>query len=121
MTVHSGVATEQVRVLNFLQMFENGAMGDTTQGTTMRALPLMCKAVLDIRKLNRKLLNQLKERNWRPFEEEYYPDEDEEVLMALSCRRAILTHFKLEDVETFEQEGVESWLRIPKLNKEEKL
>lgn len=102
---------EQTRILNLLQMYENGAL--STKGQQLRVLPLMCKAVIDIRKYNRKLLNQLRKLDWRPFKEDRYPNEDEEVLMQLSCDRIILTHFKLEDVETFEQEGVVRWLRFP--------
>lgn len=102
---------EQTRILNLLQMYENGAL--STKGQQLRVLPLMCKAVIDIRKYNRKLLNKLRKLDWRPFKEDRYPNEDEEVLMQLSCNRTILTHFKLEDVETFEQEGVVRWLRFP--------
>ena len=61
----SGGVPEQMRVLNVLNMFENGDMGDPQANPrTMRVLPLMCKTVLDIRKLNRKLLdrNSLLER-----------------------------------------------------------
>lgn len=63
--VQSGGVPEQVRVLNVLNMFENGDMGDPKANPrTMRVLPLMCKTVLDIRRLNRKLLdrNKLLER-----------------------------------------------------------
>ena len=102
---------EQTRVLNLLQMYENGAL--STPGERLRALPLMCKTVGDIRKLNRKLLNQLREWDWRPFEENSFPKEDEEVLMQLSCDRIILTHFNAEDIDTFEQEGVIRWMRFP--------
>ncbi len=109
----TGAATEQVRVLNFLQMFENGAMGDVTQATTMRALPLMCKTVLDIRKLNRKLINQLEALKWRSFKEGSYPDQNEEILMQLDCDRIILSYFDIEDTETLKQEGVVRWFRFP--------
>lgn len=65
-TVHSGAASEQFRVLNVLNMFENGDFGPTDMSPTkMRVLPLMCRTVLKIRELNRKLLDQFEEKQER--------------------------------------------------------
>ncbi len=121
MSVHTGAATEQIRVLNFLQMYKNGALGDTTHSPTMRALPLMCKTVLDARKLNRSFINQLRERNWRPFTEGNYPEEGEEIVARLHDGHIVITLFGQDDIEDMQNEGIENWLRIPKFNKEEKL
>ncbi len=104
---------EQVRILNMLQMYENGAL--TVEGQRMGVLPLMCKAVIDVRKYNRKILGKLAAREWRSFEENSYPREDETVLMYLSCSSVILTHFEKSEILTFEEEGVVGWLRIPEL------
>ena len=120
--VHTGATTdagtEQFRILNFLQMFENGAMGDVTQPATMRALPLMCKAVVDIRKLNRKFINQLRDRSWKHMDENHLPKIGEEVLIRIEDSHGIsveLIEFTENDEHLCDGDDVQ-WMKLPELN-----
>ena len=108
---------EQVRVLNLLQMYENGAL--STKGQRLGVAALLCKTVINIRKLNRKFINQLRERDWRPFVEGSYPNEDEDIVARLHDGHTIITHFRDEDIEEMGIEGVEHWLRLPKFKEGE--
>jgi len=108
---------ERIRVLNIIQMYENGVL--SKPGQPLGVAALMCKALLDIRKLNRKFINQLQERNWRPFTEGNYPEEGEEIVAMLHDEHIVITLFGRDDIEDMVNEGIESWLRIPKFEEEE--
>lgn len=71
---------EKVRVLNLLQMYENGAL--TIKNQRLSAIALMCKTVLDIRKYNRKLICALDSRKWRTFDNgEFLPTIGKSILL----------------------------------------
>ena len=111
---------ERVRVLNLIQMYENGSL-TPVPGQPLRVAALLCKTVVNIRKINRSFINQLRERDWRPFTEGNYPEEGEEILARLHDEHIVITLFGSDDIEDMQNEGIENWLRIPKFNKEEKL
>ena len=120
MNVHTGAASEQTRVLNFLQMYENGSLGDTdTPATTMRALPLMCKTVLDIRRLNSKLLTKLEARSWKRFSE-VRPDVGDEILIRTEDPSGVhveLLEWLEEDIEFFDTDSEGSlWMLLIPIN-----
>lgn len=103
---------ERVRVLNALQMFENGGMGDAvgTDGR-MRLLPLMCKTVIEIRKLNKKLLEQLKERSWKPFTET--PVVGDRLLVLLLDGEVVTITVRETDDFT---EYAHLWMKVPSVD-----
>ena len=108
---------ERVRVLNLLQMYESGSLMPV-KGQPLRVAPLLCKTIINIRKMNRSFISQLQERDWRPFTEGNYPEEGEEILARLHDEHIVITLFGKDDIEDMQNEGIENWLRIPKFEKE---
>jgi len=120
-TITSGMLPEQTRVLNTLNMFTSGALGDPNEpGGRMRVLPLMCKTVLAIRKLNRKLIDQLAERSWTLFDKRH-PATGDEILVRFDDPSGIhveLLEWTDEDEEFYDFAGRDesvAWMKLPGL------
>ena len=112
---------EQERVLNVLGMFERGEMH--TEGKPMRVLPLMCKTVLSIRKLNRLLLDKIKNRSWLRFDVRH-PEDGDEILVRFDDASGIhveLMEWTEDDEEFFhlvdDNEQV-WWMKLPPISEE---
>lgn len=120
MSVHSGAAPEQERVLNVLQMYENGALCEPgTSPKSMRVLPLLCKTVLDIRNLNRKLIDKLDVRSWKGFDV-IRPRIGDEILVRIEDASGVhveLMEWTEEDIEFFDTDsGDVRWMKLPPID-----
>ena len=122
MTVVNGAISvpaidERARVLNVLQMYENGALKGS-DSSRPPVLALMCKTVLDIRRLNRNILDRLKERSWHGFDEKH-PTIGTEILLRIDDASGI--HVELmewtEEDEQYEDDFSEVglWMLLPEI------
>ena len=106
---------ERIRILNVLGMYERGEL--STEGMPMRVLPLMCKTVLSIRKLNRLLLDKIKSRSWTPFSQQH-PQIEDEILLRFddtSGTHVECTKWSEDDEEFFNFAGDDgaAWMKLP--------
>ena len=111
---------EQERILNVLGMYERGELH--TEGKPMRVLPLMCKTVLSIRKLNRLLLDKIKSRSWLAFSERH-PEIGDEILLRFDDTSGIhveCVEWTEDDEEFFDFAGDDgaAWMKLPPLEGE---
>jgi hypothetical protein len=106
---------ERVRILNALGMYEGGGMSQQVgPDGRMRLLPLLCKTILSIRKLNRKLIERLEERSWKSFDEQR-PAVGDEILVqpierVVNETARIISIIVREDDEFV---GVTRWMKVP--------
>ena len=110
----SNPEAERVRVLNLLQMYENGALNNP--GERLSALALMCKTVVDIRKLNRKLLARF---GWKQIraEDEWVLPVDEWVFVRWNDGHEEWYTYEARDRDDTPEmwEDATHWMAVPPL------
>ena len=113
-TINLAPIDERTRVLNVLQMYENGSLHN--EGERIPVLALMCKTVLDIRRLNRKFVDKINERSWHGFDDSD-PAIGDEILIRIDDASGIhveLMEWTDDDENYFDTDSVGVlWMKLP--------
>lgn len=111
--MENSVTPEQQKVIELLNRYAVDEIRNDD-------LKLMCDTVMSVRTLNRKLLDRLNARSWKPFTENK-PSIGDDVLIRYEDPTGLHIEFMEwteEDEEFFEDEGgTVHWMRVPRLDR----